>query len=57
MRNSYWHHKIHPKHVYFLNKTFPTRQAPLQSLIKDKIANSKQYRAKTKNFVQNIEQF
>ena len=57
MRNSYWHHKIHPKHVYFLNKTFPTRQAPLQSLIKDKIANSKQYRAKTKNFVENIEQF
>ena len=54
MRNNYWYQKIHSKHFYLLNVTFPTRQA---HLIKNKIAHAKKYIANTKNFVQNIEQF
>ena len=32
MRNNYWHQEIHSKQFYFLNVTFPTRQAALHSL-------------------------
>ena len=45
------HQKIHSKHFYFVNMTFPTRQVALHSLIKNKIANPKLYSAKTKNFI------
>ena len=51
MRNNYWHQEIHSKHFYFLNVTFPTRQAALHLLIKNKIASAKQYGAKSKNFI------
>ena len=51
MRNNYWHQKTHSKYFYFLNVTQrdnKTRQATLHSLIKNKIANAKQYRGRTK---------
>ena len=51
MRNNYCHQKIHSKHFYFLDVTFPTRQAALHSFIKNKIANAKEHKAETKNFV------